>query len=71
MHVTLCMQNTEETIAKYAVEFRLGSTSPKKNIQPLDLKKKIVWHIYFWYISHIWKKNIRKNNIDNKYLEFF
>ena len=29
------MQNTEETIAKYAVDanlFRLGSTNPKKNI---------------------------------------
>ena len=49
MHVTPCMQDTEETIAKYAVDanlFRLGSTNPKKNIQPLDfffsiLKKKL------------------------------
>ena len=33
------MQNTEETIAKYAVGanlFGLGFTNPKKNIQPLD-----------------------------------
>ena len=33
-HVTPCMQNTEETIAKYAVDanlFRLWSTNPKKN----------------------------------------
>ena len=29
-----CMQNTEETVAKYAFDanlFRLGSTNPKKN----------------------------------------
>ena len=34
------MQNTEQTIAKYAVDdnlFRLGSTNHKKNIQPLDI----------------------------------
>ena len=40
MHVILCMQNTEETIAKYAVDinlFQLGPTNPKKNIQRLDL----------------------------------
>ena len=33
------MQNTEETITKYAVDanlFRLGSTDAKKNIQHLD-----------------------------------
>ena len=33
------MQNTEENIAKYAVDanlYRLGYTNPKKNIQPLD-----------------------------------
>ena len=39
MHVTPCMQNTEETIAKYAVDanlFQLGSSNPEKNIQPLD-----------------------------------
>ena len=33
MYVTPCMQNTEETIAKYAVDanlFQLGSTNPKK-----------------------------------------
>ena len=33
------MQKTEETIAKYAVDanlFWLGSTNPKKIIQPLD-----------------------------------
>ena len=33
------MQINEETIAKYAIDtklFRLGSTNPKKNIQPLD-----------------------------------
>ena len=33
------MQNNEETVAKYAVDvnlFRLGSTNPKKNSQPLD-----------------------------------
>ena len=39
MYVTPCMQNTEETIAKYAVDanlFRLGSSNPKKNIQLLD-----------------------------------
>ena len=49
MHATPCIQNTEETIAKYAVDanlFRLGSTNPKKNIPPLDfffqyLKKKL------------------------------
>ena len=32
-----CMQNTEETIAKYAVDanlFRFGSTDPKKNPAP-------------------------------------
>ena len=42
MHVTDPM-NTEETIAKYAVDahlFRLGFTKPRKNIQRLDLKKK-------------------------------
>ena len=34
------MQNTEETIAKYAGDtnlFRLGSTNPKQNNQPLDV----------------------------------
>ena len=39
MYVTPCMQNTEETIAKCAIDdnlFRLGYTSPKKNIQLLD-----------------------------------
>ena len=39
MHVTPCMENTEETIEKYAVDshlFRLGSTNPKKKNQPLD-----------------------------------
>ena len=33
MYVISCMQNTNETIAKYAVDdnlFRLGSTNPKK-----------------------------------------
>ena len=33
MHVIPCIQNTEENIAKYAVEanlFQLGSTNPKK-----------------------------------------
>ena len=38
MYVTPCMQNTEETIAKYAFDanlFRLESTNSKKNIQPL------------------------------------
>ena len=33
MYAYPCMQNTEETIAKYAVDdnlFRLGSTNPKK-----------------------------------------
>ena len=33
MHNTVCMQNTEETIAKYVVDanlFRLGSTTAKK-----------------------------------------
>ena len=57
MHVTLCMQNTEETIAKYAVEFRLGSTSPKKNIQPLDLKKKLC-DIYIFDIYHKFERKI-------------
>ena len=36
MHVTPCLQNSEETIVKYAVDanlLRLGSTDPKKNIQ--------------------------------------
>ena len=36
MHVTPCMQNTEQTIAKYAVNanmFRLGSINSKKNIK--------------------------------------
>ena len=41
MHIAYpCMQNTEETIAKYAVDanlFQLGFTNPKKNIQALDI----------------------------------
>ena len=39
MHATSHMQNTLDIIAKYPVDanlFRLGSTSPKINIQPLD-----------------------------------
>ena len=35
--VCLCMQNSEEIIAKYAVDanlFQLGSTNPKKNLAP-------------------------------------
>ena len=35
-----CMQNTEETIAKYTVDaklFRLDSINPKKNIQVLEV----------------------------------
>ena len=39
MHATPFMPNTEEPLAKYAVDtnlFRLGSTNPKKNIQLLD-----------------------------------
>ena len=34
-----CMQNTKDTIAKYAVDanlFQLGSTGPKKNIKSLE-----------------------------------
>ena len=34
------MQNTEDTIAKYAVDanlFQLGPTNPKKNIQSLEV----------------------------------
>ena len=41
MHIAYpWMQNTEETIAKYAVDanlLRLGSTNPKKNIQTLGV----------------------------------
>ena len=39
MHVTPCMQNNEETIAKYVIDanlFRLGSTNLWKDIQPLN-----------------------------------
>ena len=39
MHVTLSMQNTEETIAKYAVDvnlFRLGSTNTIKKYPALE-----------------------------------
>ena len=35
-----CIQNTEETIAKYALDaylFQVESTNPKKNIQPVDV----------------------------------
>ena len=38
-HQANCMQINEETFAKYTLDanlFRLGSTNPKKNIQPLD-----------------------------------
>ena len=48
----LCMQNTEETIAKYAVDanlFRLRYINPKKR-QPLDLfwwRAKLPTKIYF------------------------
>ena len=41
------MQNTEETIAKYAVDgnpFRLGSTNPKKNMQPRN--------VFWWRAKH-------------------
>ena len=46
MHVNdlHCMQNTEQIIAKYAVDanlFRLKSTNLEKKIQPLDLKKNL------------------------------
>ena len=37
MYAHPCMQNTDETIAKYAIDanlFRLGSTKPKKNSSP-------------------------------------
>ena len=42
-----CMQNTEEIIAKYAIDdnlFRLGSINPKKKIQPL------VFLCLFWAV---------------------
>ena len=38
----MCMQNTEETIAKYTVHanmFRLGSTNPKNISRPWMLEK--------------------------------
>ena len=40
-----CMQNNEETIAKYAVDanlFQLGSSNPKKNSQPVDAFEKSI-----------------------------
>ena len=48
------MQNTEETIEKYAVDanlFRLGSINPKKNMQPV--------YVIWWggsIASHLKKK---------------
>ena len=51
LHVTPCMQHTEETIAKYAVDanlFRPGSTNPKKISSP--------WIFYF--LKNVFKKNI-------------
>ena len=46
MHAYPCMQNNEETIAKYAVDanlFRLGSTNPIKKISSL---KKITFFFF-------------------------
>ena len=60
------MQNTEETIAKYAVDanlFRLGSTNPKKNIQPLD--------VFWWGLCTPPKKNFFKNKKDIQKLSLF
>ena len=53
MYVTPCMQNTEETIAKYDVDanlLRLGSTKHKKNIQALDA--------FLWGAKPPTKKNV-------------
>ena len=43
------MQNTEETIAKYAVDanlFRLGSANPKNKIQGKKLKKNYIQNLF-------------------------
>ena len=57
-----CMENNEETIAKYAVDanlFRLGSTNPKKNMQPLNV---------FWWEP--WMHDNSKKKLENLKFDF-
>ena len=55
MHTLSCVQNTEETIAKYAVDanlFELGSTYSKRNIQPLDVFSCPYGNLFHGKMSH-------------------